>query len=297
MNRSIANWLATNPGGAMVATGLLGMLPFFGVGFFFFLPGAVPALFALARGPRAGAMIAAGATALLALAIWSIGRPVPVGLVYSGWVLGPPLALAWVLKRSGSLALCLQIAVLAGLLMLVVLHATLGDPTQFWLPVVRQLAGEMESHGLALGDSLIEALARSLWGWVTVLTLLLGMGAVFLARWWQRLALEAGSFGAEFRQIRLGRVLGSLAAVAVIVSFVTDQALADDLARFLVSALALVGVAAAHRICHERGANTAWLWAVYLLLVFASPVAVPALAGIGFVDNWLRSAARHSNSV
>jgi hypothetical protein len=297
MNRSIANWLATNPGGAMVATGLLGMLPFFGVGFFFFLPGAVPALFALAHGPRAGATIAAGATALLALAIWSIGRPVPVGLGYAGWVLGPPLALAWVLKRSGSLALCLQIAVLAGLLMLIVLHATLGDPTQFWLPVVRQLAGEMESHGLALGDSLIEALARSLWGWVTVLTLLLGMGAVFLARWWQRLALEAGSFGAEFRQIRLGRVLGSLAAVAVIASFVTDLALADDLARFLVSALALVGVAAVHRIRHERSANTAWLWAVYLLLVFASPVAVPALAGIGFVDNWLRSAARHSNSV
>jgi hypothetical protein len=281
----------------MVATGLLGMLPFFGVGFFFFLPGAVPALFALARGPRAGAVIAAGATALLALAIWSIGRPVPVGLVYAFWVLGPPLALAWVLKRSGSLALALQIAVLGGMLMLVVLHATLGDPTQFWLPVVRQLAGEMEQRGLALGDALIEALARSLWGWVTVLTLLLGMGAVFLARWWQRLALEAGSFGAEFQQIRLGRVLGSLAAVAVIASFVTDQPLVDDLARFLVSALALVGVAAAHRIRHERGANVAWLWAVYLLLVFASPVAVPALAGIGFVDNWLRSAARHVNSV
>ncbi len=296
MNRSIANWLATNPGGAMVATGLLGMLPFFGVGFFFFLPGAVPALFALARGPRAGAVIAAGAAALLALAIWSIGRSVPVGLVYACWVLGPPLALAWVLKRSGSLSLCLQVAVLAGMLMLVVLHVTLGDPTQFWLPVVRQLAGEMESHGLSLGDALIEALARSLWGWVTVLTLLLGMGAVFLARWWQRLAFDAGSFGAEFRRIRLGRALGLLAALAVIVSFVTEQPLADDLARFLVSALALVGVATAHRIRHERGGNPAWLWAVYLLLVFASPVAVPALAGIGFVDNWLRSAARHANS-
>jgi hypothetical protein len=296
MNRSIANWLATNPGGAMVATGLLGMLPFFGVGFFFFLPGAVPALFALARGPRAGAVIAGGAAALLALAIWSIGRSVPVGLLYACWVLGPPLALAWVLKRSGSLSLCLQVAVLAGMLMLVVLHVTLGDPTQFWLPVVRQLAGEMESHGLSLGDALIEALARSLWGWVTVLTLLLGMGAVFLARWWQRLAFDAGSFGAEFRRIRLGRALGLLAALAVIVSLVTKQPLADDLARFLVSALALVGMAAAHRIRHERGANPAWLWAVYLLLVFASPVAVPALAGIGFVDNWLRSAARHANS-
>ena len=63
MNRSIANWLATNPGGAVFATGLLGLLPFFGIGFFFFLPGAVPALLALARGPRQGAMVAAGAVA------------------------------------------------------------------------------------------------------------------------------------------------------------------------------------------------------------------------------------------
>jgi len=73
--------------------------------------------------------------------------------------------------------------------------------------------------------------------------------------------------------------------------------LADDLARFLVSALALVGVAAAHRIRHERGANTAWLWALYLLLVFASPVVLPVLAGVGFVDNWLRSSGRNSISV
>jgi len=115
MNRSIANWLATNPGGAVFATGLLGLLPFFGIGFFFFLPGAVPALLALARGPRQGAMVAAGASLLLALAIWFIGRSVPVGVIYAFWVLGPPLALAWVLRRTGSLSLCLQLATLAGI--------------------------------------------------------------------------------------------------------------------------------------------------------------------------------------
>ena len=299
MNRSIANWLATNPGGAIFATGLLGLLPFFGVGFFFFLPGAVPALLALARGPREGALVAAGASVLLALAIWSIGRSVPVGVIYASWILGPPLALAWILRRSGSLALCLQLAVLGGMLMLLVLYAALGDPSQFWSPVVRQLAREMQNRGLSLGlddDALVEALARSLWGWVTVLTLLLGMCAVFLARWWQSLTVAPGSFGAEFRQIRLGRVLGVVAAIAVALSFVIEHPLADDLARLLVSALALVGVAAAHRIRLERGANVAWLWVLYLLLVLASPLALPALAGVGFMDNWLRSGARPANS-
>jgi hypothetical protein len=297
MNRSIANWLATNPGGAVFATGLLGLLPFFGVGFFFFLPGAVPALHALARGPRAGALVAAGAAALLALAIWFIGRSVPVGVIYSAWVLGPPLALAWVLRRTGSLSLCLQLAVLAGIAMLIVLHAALGDPTKFWSPVVGQLAQEMQRRGLELEDVFIDALARSLWGWVTILTLLLGMCAVFLARWWQRLAAGPGSFGAEFREIRLGRVLGVSAAGAVAAAFLIDHPLADDLARFLVSALALIGIAAAHRLRYERGANTAWLWALYVVVVLASPVALPALAGVGFVDNWLRSGSRNSNSV
>jgi hypothetical protein len=267
------------------------------VGFFFFLPGAVPALLALARGPRQGAIVAAGASLLLALAIWLIGRSVPVGVIYASWVLGPPLALAWILRRTGSLSLCLQVAVLGGIVMLIVLHAAFGDPTQFWSPVVRQLAQEMQRRGLSLDDAFAEALARSLWAWVTVLTLLLGMGAVFLARWWQCLAADAGSFGAEFRQIRLGRVLGIAATVAIVASFLVDHPFAADLARFLVSALALIGVATAHRIRHERGANTAWLWALYLLLVLASPVALPVLAGVGFVDNWLRSGGRHSNSV
>ena len=63
-------------------------------------------------------MVAAGASLLLALAMWTIGRPPPVGLIYSLWVLGPPLALSVLLGRSGSLVLCLQVAVLAGVVML-----------------------------------------------------------------------------------------------------------------------------------------------------------------------------------
>jgi hypothetical protein len=294
MNRSIANWLATNPGGAMFATGLLGLLPFFGVGFAFFVPGAVPALLSLARGPRVGASVALGASVLLALAIWSFGRPVPLGLGYAAWVLGPPLALAWVLRRSGSLALCLQLSVLGGIAMLVALHAAFGDPTRFWSPVVRKLAEDMERLELLSKvdvATFVETLARSLWGWITILTLLLGMCAVFLARWWQCLATRPGGFGAEFRELRLGRVLGVIAALVIGASFLGDRPLVDDLARFLLAALAMVGLATAHRLRLERGASTAWLWAVYLLLVFLSPISMPALAGIGFVDNWRRSGA------
>ncbi len=292
MNRSFASWISQNPGRAVIVTGLLGLLPLFGLGFAFFLPGAVPALVTLARGPRAGLSVALGATAFLTLAMWMIGRPVPVGLIYSAWVLGPPLALAAIYGRTGSLSLCLQLAVLAGVVLLVVLHVSLGDPGKFWAPFVRDLAQEMERRGLPMDlekDGLVETLARTLWGWVTALTMLLAMCALFLARWWQTLPEQAGRFGAEFQQLRLGVVLGTVGAVLIGASVLVDRPLVDDLERIFLGALMLVGLAAAHRFKATGRLNGAWLWAIYILLVLAAPLMVAAMAGWGFVDNWLRS--------
>jgi len=294
MSRSFASWITENPGGAVFVTGLLGLLPLFGLGFAFFLPGAVPALVVLARGPRPGLAVALGATVLLTLAMWMIGRPVPVGVIYSVWVLGPPLVLAVILGRTGSLSMCLQLAVVAGVVLLLVLHLSLGDPAKFWAPFVRDLAEEMQRRGLPMDiekDGLAETLARTLWGWVTALTMLLAMCALFLARWWQmRLPPPGeGRFGAEFQQLRLGAVLGTAGAVLIAASLLTDRPLVDDLERIFLGALMLVGLAAAHRFKASGRLSGGWLWAIYAMLVFAAPIMVAAMAGWGFVDNWVRS--------
>jgi len=301
MNRSFASWLTQSPGGAVFATGLLGLLPLFGLGFAFFLPGAVPALVSLVRGPRLGMAVALGATVLLTLAMWTIGRPVPVGLIYSAWVLGPPLALAAVLSRTGSLSMCLQLAVLGGVVLLVLLHVTLGDPAKFWAPFVRDLAEEMQKRGLPMDmekDGLAEMLARTLWGWVTALTILLAMSAIFLARWWQtRLQpQDAGRFGSEFQQLRLGVALGAAGGVLICASLFTDQVLVDDVERIFLGALMLVGLAAAHRYKAAGRLNGVWLGAIYVLLVLVAPLMVAVLAGWGFVDNWLRSRPSAQNA-
>jgi hypothetical protein len=291
-NRSFASWIVDRPGPAVLVTGLLGLLPLLGLGFAFFLPGAVPALVVLMRGPRAGTMVAAGAVMLLALAVWFVGRPLPVGLIYAAWVLGPPLALAVLFQRTGSLSISLQVAVLAGVVLLLVLHMTLGDPEQFWAPRVRDLAAEMHRRGLPMDfeqDQFVETLARTLWGWVTVLTVLLAMCALFLARWWESRNGQHGRFGAEFQQLRLGIALGSVSAVAIVASMVSERPLVDDLARLFLGALLIVGLAAAHRFKATGRLGGAWLWLIYILLVLAAPIMVAVLAGWGFVDNWVRS--------
>jgi hypothetical protein len=292
MNRSLAKWLAENLGGAVVATALLGLLPLLGVGFAFFLPGAVPALVVLARDARTGLGVALGASALLGATMLLFGRPMAVGFVYAAWVLVPPLAVALLLRRTESLSLCLQVATLVGALLLVVLHVSFGDPEQFWAPFVRDLAQEMQKHGLPaemLEGGLAETLARTLWGWVAVLTMLLAMCALFLARWWQTLAVEPGRFGAEFRELRLGRVLGVAAALIVGWSLWGDRPLVDDIGRLFLGALVIVGLAVMHRTVAQGRLSTAWLWVTYALLVILPPAAVAGLAGWGFVDNWLRS--------
>jgi len=292
MNRTLASWLAAKPGGAVFVTGLLGLLPLFGVGFAFFLPGAVPAFVMLVRGPRAGLGVALGASALLAAAMWTIGRPLPVGLIYSAWVLGPPLGLGWLLGRTASMSLCLQVATLAGVVLLIGLHASFGDPQQFWAPFVRDLAHEMQRRGLPMDlekDGLVETLARTLWGWVTVLTLLLAMFALFLARWWQSLLEQPGAFGGEFSSLRLGLALGAAAAIVIVASLVTKIALLDDISRLFMGSLVIVGLAAAHRAAQSGRLAAGWLWGIYLALLLVAPVTVAVLAAWGFVDNWLRS--------
>jgi hypothetical protein len=255
----------------------------------------VPALLTLQRGPRAGAAVAIGASLVLAAAVWAIGRPPQVGLVYAAWMLGPPFALAVLLGHSRSLSLCLQVATLASVVLVVLLHAAFGDPTRFWEPLVRELAQEMERHDLPMAvdvDTFVKVFAPTLWGWVAVLTMLLAMCAVFLARWWQSLGGRPGSFGAEFRALRLGRVLGAASVVVIGLSFWLDNLAVDDLARLFLGSLLLVGLAAAHRYKAERNLHAAWLWVTYTGLVIVSPIMVPALAGWGFVDNWVRSGRR-----
>jgi heme/copper-type cytochrome/quinol oxidase subunit 2 len=172
------------------------------------------------------------------------------------------------------------------------LHLTLGDPEQFWAPLVRDLAAEMQRRGLPMNleqDQFVETLSRTLWGWVTVLTVLLAMCALFLARWWQSRNGQPGRFGAEFQQLRLGLALGTVAAVTIVVSLLIDRPLAGDLARLFLGALLIVGLAAAHRFKATGRLAGAWLWLIYVLLVLAAPIMVAVLAGWGFIDNWLRS--------
>jgi hypothetical protein len=99
-----------------------------------------------------------------------------------------------------------------------------------------------------------------------------------------------GEFGAEFRQLRLGQVLGIATTVLFVLALWLESAWVDSLAWVALAGLAFQGLAAAHRGKARGRLNRGWLAAIYVLLLMplSTSVTVLALAIWGFADNWLR---------
>jgi len=255
---------------------------------------AIPVLSALRFDARNGLIVAAIGTGAAMYITYSLASSVMAGtfigiaLTFFG-----PLALGVLLKRTGSLNLCFQVAVLAIGVLLAIVHAALPDPVGFWKPLLLQMLDSMQQAGIKLeGDrnALVDGWAPAMWGALGGLTLATLFGSMLLGRWWDSLVRAPGAFGAEYRNLRLGVALGVVVTVVFVLAIVTNRPLISALAWVAFVALAFQGLAAAHRMRASGRLNRGWLAAIYLLLIvpLSSMLTMFVLASWGFADNWLR---------
>ncbi len=293
MHRAIAAWLTERPSrlfGAIAFFAVLAqLLPPFTV-----FAAAIPVLSALRFDARIGLAVAAIGTATASWLVYSLvpaamtGTFVGIALTFFG-----PLALALLLKRTGSLNLSFQVAVLAIAVLLAIVHAALPDPVAFWKPLLTQMLDSMQAAGIKLEgdpDALIAAVAPAMWGALGALTLATLFGSMLLGRWWETLLRAPGAFGAEYQNLRLGIALGVTVTVLFALAFALDSPLLSALSWVAFVALAFQGLAAAHRSRAGGRLNRGWLAAIYLLLIvpLSMMVTMFVLALWGFADNWLR---------
>ena len=293
MHRAIAAWLTERPWRAA------GVIAFFGVLTQLVPPltvfvCAIPVLSVLRFDAKNGLIVAAIGTAAACYITYSLASTVMAGtfigiaLTFFG-----PLALGLLLKRTGSLNLCFQVAVLAIGVLLAVVHAVLPDPVGFWKPVLLQMLDSMQQAGIKIeGDrnALVAGWAPQMWGALGGLALATLFGSMLLGRWWDSLVRAPGAFGAEYRNLRLGVALGAVVTVVFVLAIVTNSPLISALAWVAFVALAFQGLAAAHRSRAGGRLNRGWLAAIYLLLVvpLSSMLTMIVLAAWGFADNWWR---------
>ena len=288
MHRAIAAWLTERPWRAALASAVCGalspLLPFV------VLVGAIPVLALLRFDPSVAFGIA-----LAAAAAWVILTvdPTPWVLIGIASLCFGPVVLATVLKRTGSMNLCFQIAVLTAALAVTIVHLLLRDPVAVWIPLLNEALESTKDAGIPFdGDQtgFVELWARTMWGVFATLSLATVLSALFLGCWWDSLLRAPGVFGEAYRRLRLGLVLGSIATVLFVASLASDAPLIRSLVWVGFGALAFQGLAAAHRSKAQGSLNRGWLAAIYVLLIvpLSTWITVFVLAAWGFADNWSR---------
>ena len=286
MHRALAAWLVERPWHAAVACGICGALSFLLP--FMLLACAIPVLVALRVNVKLGL-----ALALLISAPWiSVPTSAPVlWLLSAAAVFFGPVLLAMLLGRTGSMNLCFQLATLLCGLVVVAIHIFGPDPVKFWVDLIRDAFAASGVEPDASRQALLQQFGASMWGLLASAVLAAVLGALFLGRWWAGLLTgSAIKFGAEFRSLRLGTVLGAIVTGVFVAMIFSSSPLVHSLVWIACSVLTLQGLAAAHRSKANGQLSQGRLTAIYVLLVvpISGTITALALAAWGYADNWLR---------
>ncbi|HEX6995184.1 MAG TPA: hypothetical protein VF339_13655 [Gammaproteobacteria bacterium] len=120
-------------------------------------------------------------------------------------------------------------------------------------------------------------------GFTTTLVL-----SLFLAYWLCAIAVGEPRFGAEFRALRLSRVIGIPATILVTVGLVLQAPVVQNLTALALVGFLFQGLSVMHAWAHARSWHAGYLAPVYVLLLL-TPLrgyVVLALAAAGLMDNW-----------
>lgn len=262
------------------------------------LSSATLALATLRQGPVEGLLVglfAGLASGLFAFA--ALGSPVPaLGFALALWL--PVWALAVLLRNSGSPALTVTTAGLMGLAILIGLEVGLADPTAYWAELMEPVRKGLIEGGIltdAESQALILEVARWMTGAFAATFYFQALLALFLGRWWQSLLYNPGGFGAEFRDLRLGKGIGVLGlALMAFLLIAGENQWAADLLILITPLFLLQGLALVHWLVTAMQASRGWLIGLYALFLLALPHAQVLTAGLGLADIWVNVRAKVS---
>jgi hypothetical protein len=292
MHRAIALWLTERSWRPALAVAIFGALALQMPLPLMIVAGAIPVLITLRFNPQTGITIAATGAIAAGWIVFSAGQLTTATVLGIAIAFFSPVALAVLLKRTGSLNLCFQLVVLGVAALLIAIHAAVPDPVAMWTKFLNELLAPMIAAGLRIEDKelLIRTWARAMWGVLAALALVIIFGALLLGRWWSSLLESPGAFGTEYRRLRLGLTLGITVTLLFVIALATDSPLVSSLAWVAIVALAFQGLAAAHRSRAGGRLSRGWLAAIYVLLIvpLSTWITVFVLAIWGFADNWLR---------
>lgn len=252
------------------------------------LAAALLILETIRRGPYQGLVSAAiAATGVLVIGVLvgtnALFNMVGVATMLSGAALGA------IVSTTQSLALAFQASLLFCVACVVVAMLIWPDASALIGPQLDAVLDVFRSNGAA--PEQIEALrqlSEVFFGLSAAVVFAQLIVALFIGCWWSSLVSAPGKFGADFRTLRLGRILGIPATLVMAVSLFLDVQLVQNLFPLVLFGFCFQGLAVTHAWAHAKRWNPALLLVMYLLLVSPmTAVMILALGSMGLTDNWI----------
>ncbi|MBM4197135.1 MAG: hypothetical protein FJ197_08580 [Gammaproteobacteria bacterium] len=274
---ALARWLGEHRAARIAATVALFPLPFIAIA-----SAAIVAFTTIGKGWReAGQDILFGGAALAALAVIAgIGWLQLLGVAALSWSVA---MLAAHLYRRWSLDLALQVLVLVGVAGAMALQLVQPDSAVYWRDVLGSIRETAITSGIEMPAEVVAQAAEVMTGVMGAFFLGAAVMALCLGAW-----LAGGGFSARFRELRMGRIIGALAAGLLVLASVGNADFADDLLIVILVGFILQGLAVLHWQAVRRAWPPYWAVAVYLPLVLVPAVGVlecGLLAIVGLLDN------------
>lgn len=263
-----------------------------------YLSAAAVVLVTLVQGPKEGMLNAAAATLAVAALGLLAGHPV-LAIIFAVMLWIPAWSLAILLGMTRSLAVTLSASATISGVLLTLVYIVVPDPAASWYNLINtEMLPALEEGGMTVPpNSELEPVLREysqvLTGWLFASISFGWIVSVLIARWWQSLLYKPGAFGDEFRHLRLGLVVAAAGVVIALLSLLGGQLgqWSSNLLFVAVGLFLLQGIAVGHAIVKQTGANSAWLVAMYIVVIL-SPAGMIFAAAMGLLDNGIDFRAR-----
>ncbi len=247
-------------------------------------------LMTLVHGPKSGLITTA--LSLLGAAIFSymiFATPqVAVIFVLLAWL--PAWIIAMILRQTVSLAFSLQVLTVFSLLAVVLVYMLFPNFGELWREPLDQMIAELvrQSDEFSLEelkqtqDWLIEFLPGLFASSIMFGTML----SLFLGRWWQAVYYNPGGFAKEFQSLNLGKSSALVAIAIILIAMLTNSVFAIALVTVVFVLYGMQALSILHAAIKIRQLNTAWLWSIYLVMLFV-PQLLLLLILASLADPWL----------
>jgi len=269
------------------------------------ISGATIALVTLRKRLVEGLLVLLGAGLILAVIGYfsSISFPMVRAFLISTLVVVwlPAAIAAEVLRQWRTLGAALTVAAAYGVLAMLILYLSVDDVTQWWQGMLDSvLTPLLEGAPMPLSDAdktrLLTSLSGVMTGFMAAAIVYSTMINLFIGRWLQAMLYNPGGFSREFQELRLGRGMAVAAGCVLLLSSIASG---SGVAHILVNLVILVvavysfhGLALIHALVTITHARKTWLYALYLLMLFALPQVLMVLSAAGFADSWMDFRAR-----